>query len=214
MKTFYLLVVAIFAISLTSNAQFDAGTQVSVLTGHGGHDNHSTLVGVVVRGSFAVTDNTKIGTAVHIYSPKKTKYSDGNISYWATDNVTNISSTFDFLIAKKSNPVQPYIGVDLGISASTHNVEYLNDMNLMQKYNISQVYPMISPKMGMNVALGGLFGTFTQVQYNFSPGDGNPVTINLSNAKGVVRVLKTEPISKYFNIDTGIYMLIGNLRKK
>jgi hypothetical protein len=71
---------------------------------------------------------------------------------------------------------------------------------------------MMSPKAGFNIALSSMFGLYSQIQYNYSPGDGGPQKIKLTGAKGSTTIT-TEPISKYYNIDTGVYLLIGNIKK-
>jgi hypothetical protein len=213
MKKLLLQLIVMNVIALTANAQFAVGTQVSYLQGHGGNDNHSALIGATVYGKYIINDKVAIGNVIHVYGPKKSNYKSGNISYSATDNVTNVASTFDVLMGNKNSPVQPYIGADIGISSSGHKVEYVNNKNQTLKFNIKQTYVMFSPKMGVNVALTNMIGTFSQVQYNFSPGDGGPVKINLTGPKGVKSVLTTEPVSKYFNVDMGVYLLIGNIKQ-
>jgi hypothetical protein len=212
MKTTFLQVMAICAISLSANAQIQMGTQVSYLTGHGKNDNHNTLVGATIIGKISLTDNIGVGSVIHIYSPKKTLYSDGKISYSATDNVTNISATSDLKLGAPGSPIQPFVGIDMGISTSNHDIEYVNAMKQTQKHAIKQMFVMVSPKLGVNVALGESFGLFSQVQYNYSPGDGGKTTINLYNGKNVY-ALTTEPISKYINVDAGIYMQLSGMRK-
>jgi len=208
MKTLFLQAVVLCAISQTANAQIQMGAQVSYLTGHGKSDNHTSLVGAVVYGRYSLTNNIAVGTALHVYSPKTTQYSDGKLSYSATDNVTNVSGTYDMLMGVKGSPFQPYVGIDMGISTSQRSIVYINSLKERQKHNIKQTYVMVSPKIGVNVSLGSSFGIFSQAQYNYSPGDGGPKTINLNNGKSV-HTLTTEPISKYFNIDTGIYMQLS-----
>ncbi|MEO6000266.1 MAG: hypothetical protein ABIN89_25740 [Chitinophagaceae bacterium] len=212
MKTFILQVMAICAISLTANAQLQMGTQVSSLTGHGNNDNHTTLVGAVVLAKVALIGNISIGSAIHIYSPKKTKYSNGKVSYSATDKVTSIAATTDMMLGAKGSPFQPYVGMDMGISTSNHDIEYVNAIKKTQKYAIKEMFVMVSPKIGVNIALGSSFGIFSQVQYNYSPGDGGKTTINLYDGKNAY-ALTTEPISKYINIDAGIYMQLSNMKK-
>jgi hypothetical protein len=200
------------AFATTANAQLQMGVNVSSLSGHGRNDNHTTLGGATIFGQYFLTDNIAIGAVVHAYSPKKTSYSNSEISYTATDDVTNISTSYAMFFMPKTSLVQPYAGVDLGISVSNHNIGYSSGKNKEKMYKIKQAYMMVSPKAGINIDISGSFGAFTQVQYNFSPGDGNPASVNLNNGRNNY-VLTTEPISKYFNVDAGVYMKLGNLRK-
>lgn len=212
MKKLFYLVVSMSVFSITASAQFQAGAQVSYLTGHGKNDNHASLTGATVFGSYAIAGNMSIGSVIHVYGPKKSKYVSNGVSYYATDNVTNISGTYDVMLGTPGSIVQPYIGIDMGISSSSHKVEYTNNLNKTQKFNLKQTYVMLSPKIGVNIPLGPSLGLFSQAQYNFSPGDGGTTTVYVKNAKSIAG-FTTEPISKYINIDTGVYMLLGNIKK-
>jgi hypothetical protein len=88
MKKIFLQMVSMSAIALSVNAQVQMGSQVSYLTGHGNNDNHTTLIGATVYGSFAITDKMSVGSVIHAYAPKKSNYNSGGISYSATDDVT------------------------------------------------------------------------------------------------------------------------------
>jgi hypothetical protein len=212
MKKIFLQMVSMSAIALSVNAQVQMGSQVSYLTGHGNNDNHTTLIGATVYGSFAITDKMSVGSVIHAYAPKKSNYNSGGISYSATDDVTNISAAYEMLLGKSGSAIQPYIGIDMGISSSNHNISYINGQNKKMTHYIKQTYVMMSPKAGFNIALSSMFGLYSQIQYNYSPGDGGPQKIKLTGAKGSTTIT-TEPISKYYNIDTGVYLLIGNIKK-
>jgi len=212
MKKFFLQFTAFSAFALTSTAQISVGAQASYLTGHGATDNHSTLVGATVFGTYAITDNMSLGTVIHAYGPKKSNYKSGDFAYKATDDVTNVSVSYELALASKSSLIQPYMGVDVGLSTSNHNVEYYNDLNKLSKLKIKQSYVMMSPKVGMTISLSKTFGIYTQAQYNFSPGNGGPVVIDVKNSKSGVTTFTTEPISKYYNIDTGVYLLLGKIK--
>jgi len=212
MKKSFLQLSLFVALATTANAQLQMGVNVSSLSGHGGNDNHTTLGGATIFGQYFLTDNIAIGAVVHAYKPKTTKYSNNDISYTATDDVTNISTSYAMFFMPKTSLVQPYAGVDLGISLSNHNIGYSNGASKEKVYKIQQAYLMVSPKAGFDIDIANSFGLFTQVQYNFSPGDGSPTKVNLSNGKSNY-TLSTEPISKYFNVDLGVYMKLGNLKK-
>jgi hypothetical protein len=207
------LLFAISAFTLAANAQNIAvGAQYSLLTGHGANDNHTSLSGATVFGTYAITDNMSVGTVIHAYGPKKSNYKSGDFAYKATDDVTNISISYELSMGAKGSLVQPYVGMDMGLSTSNHKVEYTTDMNKVKKVNIKQAFVMISPKMGMTIALSKNFGIYTQAQYNFAPGNGGKTVIEVINSKKGNTVFTTEPISKYYNIDTGVYMLLGNIK--
>ncbi len=212
MKKIFLQLITMSALALTVNAQnFSVSTQYSSLTGHGANDNHSTLNGVAVLTSYAITDNMAVGTAIHTYPAKKSNYKSGDFSYKATDDVTNVAVCYKITLAAISSIFQPYTGVDIGLSTSNHKVEFNNDLNKLQRFNIKKSYVMMSPKVGMNIALNKKFGVYTQAQYNFSPGDGGKTIMEVKNSKSSATIT-TEPISKYYNIDTGVYMSIGNIK--
>lgn len=202
----------VFLLAFSSKAQFQMGTQASYLKGHGKNDNPSSLTGVTVFVRYALTDRFVVGSVAHVYSPRKSHYSDGTVSYTAIDDVTNVSSSFDILLASKNSFIQPYIGADAGVSLSNHQVEYTNDMKQATKNMIRQTYILFSPKVGLNMAIAGSFGMFTQLQYNYSPGNGGRTKINVANGKESYE-LTTEPISKYFNFDGGLYYELGDLMK-
>lgn len=202
---------SLITLTLTSIAQFEMGAQMSYLQGHGKNDNHHSLMGATVYGKYFITDNISVGSVVHAYKPTKSNYQSGNVHYAATDEVTNISTSFEIVVGKISNMVETYVGADLGVSLSNHNVEYVNDVRSTSKYMIKQSYVMLSPKVGINIPLGSSFGVYSQVQYNYSPGNGGPVNIKLNNVKSSTEIT-TEPISKYFNVDTGVYLKLGNLK--
>jgi hypothetical protein len=212
MKTIFIQLIALTALVSTANAQVQMGANISSLTGHGGHDNHTTLTGATIFGQYFITGNMAVGAVIHAYSPKKTTYSNSSVKYTATDDVTNISTSFAVFLMDKASLIQPYVGVDLGISLSNHNIGYSNGMNKAYVYKIQQSYMMMSPKAGIDIGIANSLGVFTQVQYNYSPGDGNPSKVNLANGKSTY-VLTTEPISKYFNIDAGVYLKLGNMKK-
>ncbi len=211
MKKILLNALVLTAFCMQAHAQLEMGTQVSYLTGHGKNDNHSSLMGAMIYGRFNITDNMAIGSAIHKYKPTRNKYTSGNTAYYATDDVTNIAATYELTLGDKLSAVQPYMGVDMGISTSHHNVVYTNNLSQTFKRNIKETYAMFSPKIGMLVSLGGSFGLYSQVQYNFSPGNGGTRQLEFKGGKGNT-IITTEPISKYFNIDTGIYLQIGNRR--
>ncbi len=212
MKKIFLQLIAMSAIALTTKAQATLGAEYSLLTGHGANDNHTSLSGVKVFGTYAITDNMAVGTVLHTYVPKKSKYKSGDFTYMATDAVTNIAVSYEISTGSKGSLIQPYMGVDMGLSTSTHNIEYYTDLHKLKKFNIKQAYVMISPKVGMSIALSKTFGVYTEAQYNFSPGDGGKTYLPVTNSKSNV-VITTEPISKYYNIDTGVYMRIGNIKR-
>ncbi len=211
MKKIFLQFITMSAFALTANAQLNAGAQYSLLTGHGANDNHSTLNGVKAFGTYAITDNMAVGAVLHTYMPKKSNYKSGDFAYKATDAVTNIAISYEMTLGAPGSLIQPYWGMDMGLSTSSHIVEYYNDRNKLQKFNMKQAYVMVSPKVGVSFAFGKTFGIFTEAQYNFSPGDGGKTYLPIENSKSNT-VIATEPISKYYNIDTGVYMRIGNIK--
>lgn len=212
MKKIFFQLISMSALVVTANAQsISVGAQYSLLTGHGANDNHSTLSGATVFGTFSIKDNMTTGAVIHAYAPKKSNYKSGDFAYKATDDVTNIAISYEISFGPKGSSVQPFMGVDMGLSTSNHKVEYYNDMNKLIKVNLKQAYVMMSPKAGVIVALTKTLGVYSQAQYNFSPGNGGTTVIHVQNAKSRTS-FTTEPISKYYNIDTGIYLRIGNIR--
>ena len=153
---------------------------------------------------YFLTPRLALGGVLHYYLPKSSDYVDKNTRYTGKDNVTNLSASFDFLLGNEDNAVQPYIGLDAGISLSRHNIKYTSSTNQKMEAKRSEKYFLVSPKAGLSIDLDDMFGIFGQAQYHYGVGNGKSQNISINNGQ---TTLTTEPVSKYINIDAGVFYI-------
>ncbi len=176
-------------------AQFSASG--SYLKGTG--DNDASLWGGGLAGKGFIGQSIALGARVNAYPKKTFSAKIDNFDYKTTDLVTNAAATFDLLLGNKTSMVQPYLGADAGVSFNNQIVAFTNSNSQYVENENKQTYFLLAPKVGINIGLGQAFGIFGQAQYNLTFGDGETVSFeDLPN-------FKSEPVSKYFTIDAGVY---------
>lgn len=203
MKIIFLAIIPILFLSLPVNAQLRAGLSGSFLQGQGNRDNHSALAGAGLSLKYFMSERLTIGGVYHSYLPRKSSYRDKDINYTAIDVITNVSASVDFMFGNEYDAVQPYIGMDVGMSFSSHNITYRSTSNKNTKITRSHGYLLTSPKAGLTIAITEVWGLFGQLQYNYSIGNGSLKSVSINDGKNK---LSTEPISKYVNLDAGIWI--------
>jgi hypothetical protein len=193
----------------TANAQLQLSASGSYLKGTG--DNKSSLWGGGITGKVFLGNSIALGGSLHSYPKQNNKVTGsgtgGNWTYTSADLVTNVAAALDVLLLPKTSMVQPYIGTDAGVSFNNQTVTYTDNSQQIVSNKNNKSFFLLSPKAGVNIGLGQAFGIFGQAQYNFAFGSGDPKSISIGN---VPNPITTEPVSKYFTFDAGIYVrLIG-----
>jgi hypothetical protein len=179
-------------------AQVQLNASASYLKGTG--DNKASLWGGGLGAKFFLGDNVALGGALHTYPKKTYAVKTSTANYTEADLITNLGASVDFLLSKKSAPVQPYIGTDAGVSFNNHTVTYINETTQAVENKNSKTYFLLSPKAGVNIGLGQSFGIFGQAQYNFTFGNGETVSID-----DVPNPFTTTPVTQFLSFDAGIY---------
>ena len=165
-----------------------------------GENNNRGLWGGGLGAKFFLGDHFALGGVVHSFPKKTSDITIGSTRYTTADVVTNAGASFDLLLNSKQSAIQPYIGTDAGVSWSSQTVSYTNNETQMFENKNTSTYFLLAPKAGVNIGLAPAFGLFGQAQYNFTFGDGEDVAIN-----DVPNPFTTEPVSKYFTFDVGVY---------
>ena len=205
MKKLFLLPMAALLVSMGAYAQVQIGAQGSYLKGTG--DNDASLYGGGVHAKFYLGQHLGFGGAVRVY-PKNTKAQKiGDTTYTSGDYITNVSGSFDILLGKKDDLVQPFIGADAGVSFNNHSITKSNG-SYQKIENNNQSFFLLSPKVGLNLGLLPSFGVFGQAMYNLTFGDGKNLNSNTFPTS-----LNTKPVDKYFTFDVGVYFRLEPAKK-
>lgn len=199
---FAALLVASF--STTAFSQFQIGAHASYLKGQG--DNDASQWGGGLHGKFFLGNNIALGGGFRTF-PKSEKTEGSGTTYVTTNSINQFYGSLDLLLGKKKNTVQPYIGIDAGVSSSKRTI--LNSSGNQTNVNIEnkQAFFYLGPKAGLNIAFGPAIGLFGQAQYGLTFGNGDPSTISPpSNINSV-------PVDKFFIFDAGLYFRIAAAKK-
>ena len=193
--------------ALAASAQLQLSASGSYLQGVG--DNDAGLWGGGIGMKGFIGQNFALGARLSSY-PKKTsaKVTNDGSDYNESDLVTNAVATVDLLLGKKTTPVQPYIGVDLGASFNNHTITYTNAGAQFIENKNENTYFLLSPKAGLNFGIGQAFGVFGQAQYNVTFGNGKTISID-----DVPNPFTSEAVSKFFTFDAGIYFRLSPSKK-
>ena len=206
MKKILILTAGIaFLSGIHANAQIQIGAQGSYLKGTG--DNNTTLWGGGAHAKFYLGQRLAFGGVVRVYPKNTSSETIGGTTYTSGDYITNVAGTFDILLGKKDQLIQPYIGADAGVSINNHTVTYTNN-NQQVAVNNNKTFFLLSPKVGVNLGLLPSFGVFGQAQYNAAFGDGE----NLNNTT-FPSSFNTKPVDKYFTFDVGLYFRLTGAKK-
>jgi hypothetical protein len=211
-KQIFLTAALGLGVVVTANAQLQLSASGSYLKGTG--DNKSSLWGGGLTGKVFLGNSIALGGTLHSYPKQTNKITgsgpSGTYTYTSADLVTNVGAALDVLLLPKTSLVQPYIGTDAGVSFNNQTVTYTDGSNQIVSNKNNKSYFLLSPKAGLNIGLGQAFGIFGQAQYNFAFGSGDPKSINIG---GVPNPITTEPVSKYFTFDAGIYVRLKGAGK-
>jgi hypothetical protein len=205
MKKFSFLLSAAFLlfISAGADAQIQIGAQGSYLKGTG--DNDATLWGGGVHAKFYLGQHLGFGGAVRVYPKSTNSTTIGGTTYTSGNYLTNVTGSVDFLLGKKDELIQPYIGADVGGSFNNYTVTISNGNNQDVKNN-NETFFLISPKAGINIGLLPSFGVFGQAMYNLTFGDGKDLS-------GYPTSFNTKPVDKYLTFDVGVYFRLVGAKK-
>jgi hypothetical protein len=204
-KNMLLAGVLIAGFTTAANAQVQVSASGSYLKSTG--DNDAGLWGGGLGLKFFLGDRIAVGGVLHSYPKKTSSISIGNGKYESADVVTNVAGSLDFLLLPKQSPVQVYLGTDAGASFSNQTVTYTDNTSQTISNKNKNTFFLLSPKAGVNLSLGKMFGVFGQAQYNYTFGDGK--SVSFSNTPNP---FTTEPVSKYFTFDAGIFIRLAGSR--
>lgn len=211
-KQFLLTVALGLGLAGVANAQLQFSASGSYLKGTG--DNKSSLWGGGITGKAFLGNMVALGGTLHSYPKQNSKITgsgpSGTYTYTSADLVTNVGAALDVLLMPKTSLVQPYIGTDAGVSFNNQTVTYTDNSQQVVSNKNNKSFFLLSPKVGLNVGLGQSFGIFGQAQYNFAFGNGDPKSINIGE---VPNPITTEPVSKYFTFDAGVYVRLKGAGK-
>lgn len=186
MKYLFLsITLAFLFLSCSAQVQFNAVT--SIIKGAGYYDNHALLIGAGLSMRYMLAEKLFIGGSIRAYHGATTTYE----SYNAMDKAFNYNGIVDYVFRKRYK-VQPYLGIGVGVSRTSHMVNYMKVFNN---------FTMFSARGGTHIAIGKSTGFFAQVEYNYTGGDGSPTPLD-----GIRNLVATEPVSKYIAIDCGLFM--------
>ncbi|PZR28764.1 MAG: hypothetical protein DI535_04875 [Citrobacter freundii] len=205
MKKTALAVVTSMVIAGTLKAQVQLSAYGSYLKGTS--DNKAGLWGGGLNGKIFLGNSVALGVGLTSYPKKKSEIRGGSgagaWTYYSADVVSNLAAGLDILLKPRTDMVQPYLGVDAGLSYNRQNVSYVSTNTQIVENKNNKTYFLLSPKAGLNIGLGQSFGIFGQVRYNFTFGEGDPQNITVGN---IPNPITTEPVSKYFSFDAGLYI--------
>lgn len=170
----------------------------SYLKGTGG--NNASLWGGGIAGKGFIGNNVALGVILQTYPESESSEEINGFRYTTADLLTNVSGTLDFLLNPKSAMVQPYIGIDGGVSWNNSTVTYTNQNDQYLENRNKNTFFLLSPKVGVNIGLGQAFGIFGQARYNFTFGDGKTVSI-----ENVPVPFESKSVTEFINVDAGIY---------
>jgi hypothetical protein len=184
-RAFLILLLMLAALKPFSQVQLSAGA--SFLQGSGYYDNHAYLLGGGMAIRYMIVERLFLGISGRTYKAHTTAYEHYN----AEDRCGNLYGTLDYMFVKR-RPLQPYIGIGIGVSAPTHMISFMR---------VYRYFVMYAFKAGMHLSIGKSTGFFTHVEYNYTPGEGKPTKLD-----GIDNTVLTEPISKYVTLDWGLYI--------
>lgn len=177
-------------------AQFSASG--SYLKGVG--DNKTELWGGGLAAKGFIGPNFALGIAAHTYPKRTTSGRVNGYDFQNSNNLTNLAATVDYYLSKRTSPVQPYLGVDLGANFNNHTISYTNSNTQVIENSNKKTFFLLAPKIGLNIGLGQAFGVFGQVQYNLTYGNGKTIAIN-----DVPNPFDDAAVSKFVTVDAGVY---------
>ncbi|HMP92658.1 MAG TPA: hypothetical protein PKD90_07295 [Phnomibacter sp.] len=187
----------------TAMAQVQLGAFGSYSKGTG--ENNTDLWGGGAHLRFFMGKVVALGGSFKTYPKVSEKFTVGSTEYTRSNLLSNLTGTFDLLLAKNDRAIQPFIGADAGFSFASETITGGSGGSGSANFENKKTYFMISPKAGLNIGLGKTFGLFGQAQYNYTFGDGNPNTITIPGL-----TLKSTPVDRYLSFDAGIYVrLVG-----
>lgn len=182
-----LLISVILLVAITGEGQVQFNGITSVLKGSGYYDNHAMLLGGGMAMKYMINEQFFVGVQARTYKASTTAYE----RYNAQDRLSNFSGSVD-MVMRKRKLVQPYLGLAVGVSTPTHMINYIRNY---------QKFTMYSLKGGVHIAIGKSTGFFSELEYNYAPGDGGP-----SRVADITNPVLTEPISKFITLDCGLYI--------
>jgi hypothetical protein len=195
------MMTAAFAIGIAA-AGFGQTTQLnasaSYVKGTGG--NTASLWGGGIAGQGFIGQSFALGATLHMYPKTNSSHEVNGVKYSSTDFLTNAAASFDVLLSKKTEMVQPYIGIDAGVSFNNRTVTYTNAGSQSLSAKNDKTFFLLGPKAGVNIGLGQAFGVFGQAQYNFTFGNGKEISID-----DVPVPFKTKSVTEFLAVDAGIY---------
>ncbi len=211
MKMKYGLLTAVCAVAFAAAgmAQVQLNASGSYLKATG-DNNDASLWGGGIGAKFFLSGNLAVGGDLHAFPRQSSSIKVGNTAYTSSDLVSNVSASVDFLLHNNTAPIQPYLGANAGVSFNNQTVTYTNESTQVVENKNNQSFFLLAPKLGLNIGLGQSFGLFGEARYNFTFGDGNPKSISFENVPNPVT---TQPVSKYFTFDAGIYIRLERAGK-
>lgn len=195
---------------LTSKAQLELGAQGSYLIGTGDYSSVKQWGGGVHAKLF-LGKNFAVGAIARTYPKTAYQVSSGSTHYTQKNVVTNLAATFDYLLSKNNNAIQPYIGADAGINLGNQINTYTGSGSTNVESSNKESHFLLAPKVGVNIGLGQTFGIFGQAQYNFTFGNNASQTTTVS---GLPNPVTTKPLSKFYTLDAGVYIRLVGASKK
>lgn len=205
-KQILIAVAAIFMVQ-TASAQVQIGGNASYLKGTG--DNDANLWGGGIHAKFFIGNRLALGGGFRTFPTTKEDVSqNGSSKVRTTDALSQIYSSLDFLTSKKQSAIQPFVGVDAGVSISNRTILITSGSNTVIDQKNKSTFFYLAPKAGLNIAVSPAFGLFGQASYGLTFGDGE--TVNIGQLPNPV---ETKPVDKFFIFDVGVYLRLTGAKK-
>ncbi len=204
MKKVSILMLAIL-VSYGAFSQFQVNASGSYLKGTG--DNDRSLWGGGLTGKFLLGNNIAIGAGFRV-SPKIEKSSSGLIggsTITTSDNLSQIFGSLDIFLSSKKNAIQPYVGVDAGISNTNRTIVASGTGSGIGSFENKETFFYLAPKVGVNIGLSPAVGIFGQASYGLTFGNGEDLND--------LPEYDSKPVDKFFVFDAGLYIRLSGAKK-
>ena len=186
-------------------SQFQIGASGSYLKGTG--DNNRSLWGGGLTGKFFLGNNIALGAGFRVL-PKIEKSSTGAVggsTVTTSDNLSQVFGSLDIFLNSKKKAVQPYFGVDAGISNSNRTILVSGTGSGLGSFENNETFFYLAPKLGVNIGLSPAVGIFGQASYGLTFGNGEDLN-NLPQ-------YDSKPVDKFFVFDAGLYVRLSGTKK-
>ncbi len=185
-------------------SQFQLGANGAYLKGTG--DNDRSLWGGGLTGKFFIGDNIALGAGFRVF-PKVEKSTEpiSGSTVTTSDNLSQVFGSLDIFLSAKTKAVQPYIGVDAGISNTNRTILIGGSGSGAGSFENKETFFYLAPKVGINIGLGQAVGIFGQASYGLTFGNGEDLD-TFPN-------YDSKPVDKFFVFDAGLYVRLTGAKK-